>query len=227
MAQVDVEQPRDSFSQSHANYSSAGGTENDSMLPESAAEPTQQTGVKLPGLVCRPIETVLGTVGRVVSGTGGLVDSSREYATSRARPWVEFFDLSAIKPAGGVGEYIGRIRQNLRYFLFNYIIAGFILSIISIITKPLALIAAAILIWIYFQFFGAEAAGDKYRFLGFELGTNEKIGTIVILGFLFFWLTAGGFRVVFSVLTAALIIALIHGALRKPQVQAQGDLPSV
>lgn len=167
---------------------------------------------------------MLGTLGRLATGVTSLVGDRgmRAIHTSRARPWLEFFDLSAFKlERASFSAYFERLRLNVPYFLFNYIIVGLAMTVFSVITKPLSLIGAAVLIWTYFQFFGAETAEDDFRLFGFSLDTHEKIGCLVILGVAVFWITAGGLQVFFSVLSASIFVAVIHGIFRKPTAAVQ------
>lgn len=182
---------------------------------------------QVPSFITTPVEAVLGVLGKLAQGATDVIRSRTQVAASRARPWMEFFDLSAFKAADGLSGYVERLRINGVYFLFNYVIVGLVLSVVSVITKPIALIGAALLIWLYFQFFGAETAEDEFRFFGFSLDTHEKIGLMVILGFIFSWVTAGGFGIFISVLIASLLVALIHGCFRKPSESALPEVPTV
>lgn len=191
--------------------------------PATAAEreTTTSSPFQLPHVVTGPIEAVLSSIGGFTSGATDWVTSQGTRATSRARPWLEFIDLSAFGLAGeGIPGYIERLKINGPYFIFNYVMVGLALTVFSVVTKPLALVGALLLVWIYFQFFGSETSDTEFQIMGFSLDNSEKIGLMVFLGFVVFWLTAGGFGIFFSVLTAVLFVALIHGSLRKPSPEA-------
>lgn len=189
--------------------------------PAPAAEPAPSSGLSLPRAVTAPIEGALSTVGSLASGATGWVGARGSRAASRARPWLEFADLSAFGLAeGGFKGYVERVKINAPYFLFNYVMLGLALTIFSVITKPIALVGAVILVWIYFQFFGSEHADEEYEFMGFSLDTTEKVGCLVFLGFIIFWFTAGGFGIFVSVLTAVAFVTALHGSFRKPSPDA-------
>lgn len=189
--------------------------------PATAAAEEASHLPQLPRAVTAPIETALSAVGNFASGITGFVTERGSRATAKARPWLEFVDLSAFGPAeGGLSAYADRLKINAPYFMFNYIMLGLALTVFSVITKPLALVGAALLIWVYFQFFGTEHAEQEYQFMGFSLDTTEKVGFMVFLGFIVFWFTAGGFGIFMSVLTAVLFVTLLHGAFRKPSPDA-------
>lgn len=184
-------------------------------------EAPASTRFKLPRFVTGPIEAVLSSIGGFTSGATEWVSSRGTRATSRARPWLEFIDLSAFGPAeGGISAYIDRLKINGPYFIFNYVMVGLAFTVFSVVTKPLALLGALLLVWIYFQFFGSESSDAEYQVMGFSLDNSEKIGLMVFLGFIVFWFTAGGFGIFFSVLTAVLFVTLIHGTFRKPSPDA-------
>jgi len=192
------------------------------MLPGPAtSEQPESGGFRLPAAITRPIEAVLTFVGSFANGVSGWAGTSGYNATSRARPWLEFIDLSAFGlEDGGYSAYIDRLKLNAPYFMFNYVILGLLLTVLSVITKPLALFGALFLVWLYFQMFGVANADEELRFLGFSLDNGEKVGLLVIVGFVLFWFTAGGFGIFFSVLTAVAFVTLIHGVMRKPSPDA-------
>lgn len=77
----------------------------------------------LPPAVAVPVEGALSAVGGLTRGwLSQLVERGRGLATG-ARPWLEFFDLSAMGRArGGMDEYFARFRSNLRYYFLNYLL---------------------------------------------------------------------------------------------------------
>lgn len=176
----------------------------------------------IPRVVAGPLEALFSAIGNLGKGALSLVASRGMNVTSRARPWLEFADLSALGPAqGGAKEYLRRFRVNVRWFMLNYIVIGLVMAAISVITKPLALLGAVLLIWVYFQLFGAAQEGqEEVRFLGLMLDDEEKAGLMLVLSIVVFWISTDGFEVIMSVVLGTLIIAIIHGSLRKPHQDA-------
>lgn len=189
-------------------------------IPTTTEPVEESSGLHLPRLIAGPIEALFSFLGGIAASMSGFLGERGNRATARARPWMEFVDMSAFGLAeGGFKGYIDRLKINCPYFLFNYVILGLVLTIFSVITKPLALVGSVLLVWIYFQFFGTESEQD-YEFLGLTLDNTKKIGCMVLLGFIIFWFTAGGFGIFLSVITAVAFVALIHGAFRKPSPEA-------
>ncbi|PXF41774.1 PRA1 family protein B4 [Gracilariopsis chorda] len=199
-------------------------TQNDLPPPATAnAEdgPPPRGSFLFPSWVTGPLESFFSVVGNSTKSVSSWVTTRGGRATSHARPWLEFFDLSAFGLAeGGFSGHFERLKINFPYFLFNYVLIGLTLSVISVITKPLALIGAIAIVWVYFQFFGTEHVNEEYQFMGFALDSSEKLGLLVLMGGLVFWLTAGGIEIFFSVLTAIAFVALVHGSFRKPSPDA-------
>lgn len=180
----------------------------------------ERSGPSLPSAITGPIEAVLSTVGSSARTATGWISSHSQRATSRAVNWLEFFDITAFGlDENGIKGHMNRLKMNTSDFFFNYIIIGLVITVLSVITHPIALVSAAILIWVYFQFWGVEHAGRDYEFFGFSLNDSEKLGTMVFLGAIVFWFTAGGFEIFMSILSAILVVTVIHGSFRKPRPQ--------
>lgn len=187
----------------------------------SNTQPSSSALPVLPHSVVAPFELAFSFVGNLASTSTSYVTSHGTRATAKARPWLEFFDLSAFKlPEGGFPAYIERLKINGPFFIVNYILIGLALTVLSVITKPIALIGALVIVWLYFQFFGAENADQELKFMGFSLDYPEKLGLLVLLAGLVFWFTVGGVRIFFSVLTAIAFVFLLHGSFRKPPEDA-------
>lgn len=220
--------PADKNSSSKSNAQSPQQTTYAAADVESARPREQdheESGFALPGVITAPVEVGLGALGRCTAKVVNIVGSRSEAATRRARPWLEFFDLSALfKPADGIGAYIDRLRLNGSYFLFNYLIFGLVLAIISVITKPLAIIGVAFLIWVYFMFFGTETATDIIHFYGFTFDVHQKVGIMVLLFLFCFWLTTGGLQIFITFITTTVVVTIVHGCLRKPSEEALPDV---
>ena len=180
----------------------------------------ETSGISLPTAITGPIEAVLSTIGSSARTITGWVGSNGQRATSRAVNWLEFFDITAFGlDENGIKGHMNRLKLNTSDFFFNYIIIGLVITVLSVITHPIALVSAAILIWVYFQFWGVEHAGRDYEFFGFSLNDSEKLGAMVFLGAIIFWFTAGGFGIFMSILSAILVVTVIHGSFRKPRPQ--------
>ncbi len=187
------------------------------LLDENASK-----GPAIPRAVAAPVEAALATVGGLATSGASQATERGMSVASRARPWLEFVDFSAFGLAsGGVNEYVTRFRANLRWFLLNYVLIGFGMAAISVVTKPLALLGAILLIWVYFQLFGAATEGqEEVAFFGLMLDAREKAGLMVVLSVVVFWFAAGGLNVLVSILMGTIVIALVHGCLRTPHPDA-------
>jgi hypothetical protein len=177
-----------------------------------------------------PSEHVSAPVAAVEGGLGNIGSSATRFwewatqrsaaATSHARPWIEFFDLSAFGPSSssGIGPYIERVKANVPYFLFNYIIFGLVLTLLATVTQPLALVGSFLLVLAYFHLFGS-AAPEEVPFMGLSLDRNEKVGALIVLAFIVFWLTAGALSIFVTAATSTIFIAVLHGSLRVPPTE--------
>lgn len=173
-----------------------------------------------PRWLTAPLESGFAALGSGARASAEWVGARGTRASSRARPWLEFIDFSAFGPAeGGLNGYLERIKLNAPYFMFNYLMLGLVLTCVSVITKPVALLGTVVVLWLYFQFFGVEAT-EEYYFMGFSLDDSEKLGVLVAIGLVTFWLTAGGFGIFLSVCSAVIFVTLLHGAFRKPSPAA-------
>jgi PRA1 family protein len=171
------------------------------------------------------VEKALATVGGAASTATSWVTDQGSTTLVRGRPWLEFIDFSAFKPVaeGGMKEYGDRLYANARYFRFNYLQLGIFLALLSTVTQPICLLGTLCLIAAYFHLFGAEAEEEIVAF-GVVLGHDEKMGALIILGFILFWFAAGGFALFSSIVCGTLFIMLLHGCLRLP---AHDDAPAI
>lgn len=179
----------------------------------------------LPPAVAVPVEGALGAVGGLATvGISQVAQRSRA-VTKGMRPWLEFLDFSAFGMAsGGTSEYLSRYRANLQWFFLNYIMVGLGMAAISEITKPVALIGALLLLYVYFQLFGANAEGqDEVRFLGLMLSATERTGFMLLFGVLVFYCVSSGMQIFVAVVMGTLIVSVAHGCLRRPHPDALPD----
>jgi PRA1 family protein len=141
-------------------------------------------------------------------------------AVSHARPWLEFFDLSGFGLADGVGLrlYIDRLRVNIPYFLFNYVIFGLALGILTTITQPLAFIGSFVVVFAFVYLFGSSTP-HEVPFMGLSLDKHGKVSSLVLLALIVIWFTAGGLATFVTIALSSIFIALVHGSLRKPPAQ--------
>jgi hypothetical protein len=166
------------------------------------------------------VEGGLGNIGSSATRFWEWATQRSAAATSHARPWIEFFDLSAFGPSSssGIGPYIERVKANVPYFLFNYIIFGLVLTLLATVTQPLALVGSFLLVLAYFHLFGS-AAPEEVPFMGLSLDRNEKVGALIVLAFIVFWLTAGALSIFVTAATSTIFIAVLHGSLRVPPTE--------
>lgn len=181
--------------------------------------------LEIPRVVAAPVEAALATVGGLAASGAAQVGErglDLSAAGSRARPWLEFADFTAFGlPTAGPGEVLTRFRANAQWFAFNYVMIGFGMAAISVITKPLTLLGAVFLAFVYFQLFGAATEGqEEVSFLGFHLDDKERTGLMVVLTGLVIMFAAGGLQILVSILTGTVVVAVVHGCLRKPHPDA-------
>ncbi len=176
----------------------------------------------LPPAVAVPVEGALGAVGGLASVGLSQVARRGSQVTQGMRPWLEFLDFSAFGLAsGGTNEYLSRYRANLQWFFLNYIMVGLGMAAVSEITKPVSLIGALLLLYVYFQLFGANAEGqDEVRFLGLMLSVTERTGFMLLLGILVFYCVSSGMEIFVAVAMGTLVISVVHGCLRRPHPDA-------
>ncbi|KFK31706.1 hypothetical protein AALP_AA6G148400 [Arabis alpina] len=125
-----------------------------------------------------------------------------------ARPWTEFLDLTAFSIPSSIADATTRITQNLTHFRINYSIILYFLLAISLITRPIAILAfiAVGLAW-YFLYFARE---ESLVLFGFSVNdvvvtvflAGLTIASLVSTGVWFRALTTVGFGVLFVVLHA-------------------------
>jgi PRA1 family protein len=168
------------------------------------------------------VEAGLSNVGSSATRVWSWATERGAVAVSHARPWLEFFDLSAFGLAEGVGLrlYIDRLRINVPYFLFNYVIFGLVLGILTTITQPLVFFGSFLIIVAYFHLFGSSAPAEV-PFMGLSLDKNEKVGALVLLALFVIWFTAGGLSAFVTIALSTIFIALVHGSFRKPPAHVE------
>lgn len=179
------------------------------------------SAMALPAPLTKPIERSLNFVGSHSVSAGMWLLAHESGALASVRPWWQFFDLSSFYlPDGGPAAYWARLKSNAGYFRLNYLQVGIFAAAASAITKPTVLIGGAGIAFVYFRLFG-EAVPDVVEVAGVELGHDEKVGVIVVLGAVVFLCAAGGLGVFEDVICGALVSGLVHGCLRAVPVEAQ------
>ncbi|CAN1841215.1 PRA1 family protein D [Linum perenne] len=131
--------------------------------------------------------------------------------TSVSRPWPVFLDFTAIDFPSSISDATTRVSQNLTHFRANYALIILLIFFLSLITRPLALIAffIALLAWLVLYF----ARDEPLAVCGFEV--NDWIVLVLLVVATVVVLTATG--IWFNVILAAAIAAglvLLHASLR-------------
>ncbi|KAL1188831.1 PRA1 family protein D [Cardamine amara subsp. amara] len=156
---------------------------------------------------------------QVISG----IKETAQSITGAARPWSDFLDLSAFSFPSSVADATTRLTQNLTHFRINYTIILSILLALTLITRPIAIIAfiAVGLAW-FFLYFARE---EPLTIFGFTIDDGVvavlliglSIGSLVTTGVWLRALTTVGFGV---------LILILHAALRGIDDLVMDDLES-
>ncbi|KAH6808960.1 hypothetical protein C2S51_026743 [Perilla frutescens var. frutescens] len=135
-------------------------------------------------------------------------------SSSVLRPWPQFLDLSALSLPISFSESTYRVTQNLRYFLPNYVVLTLAIFLLTLITRPLALIFFLVIsaAWIYFVL----SRDEPFTVLDYDIDQRIVVGFLAVstLGALF-W-THVWTKLFVSVIVGAVIV-LVHGVLRAPE----------
>lgn len=143
-------------------------------------------------------------------------DAPAATTTSSAalRPWPQFLDLSALSLPISLSESTYRVNQNLRYFLPNYVVLTLIIFLLTLITRPLALVFFLCLFaaWVYLVL----TRDEPLSVLDYDIDQRFVIGFLAVstLGALF-W-THVWMKLFVSLIIGAAVV-LVHGVLRAPE----------
>ncbi|CAN0887195.1 PRA1 family protein D [Linum grandiflorum] len=131
--------------------------------------------------------------------------------TSLLRPWSLFLDFTAVDFPSPISSVATRVTQNLAYFRANYAVIILLVFFLSLITRPLALIAffVALLAWIVLYF----ARDEPLSVFGFEVNDWAVLAALVLSTLVI--LSVAGIWV--SVIVAGFVaggLVVLHAALR-------------
>ncbi|CAA7015348.1 unnamed protein product [Microthlaspi erraticum] len=156
---------------------------------------------------------------QVISG----IKETAQAITGAARPWGDFLDLSAFSFPSSFADATTRVTQNLTHFRINYSIILSSLLALTLITRPIAVLAffAVGLSW-YFLYFARE---EPLTIFGFTVDDGVvavllfglSIASLVSTGVWLRALTTVGFGV---------LILILHAALRGTEDLVTDDLES-
>lgn len=135
---------------------------------------------------------------------------------SRSRPWNEFANTSQmVKPEWS--DLFDRIKENLEYYAFNYLVILLVMSALTILTSPLSFLGGLFIALAYFYLYFLNP--EPLVFAGITVDNNIKAASIVLFSLVMLWLTGAG--ATFTVLLAVVaIIAITHAAVRRPPGEA-------
>lgn len=185
--------------------------------------------VELPPVIAKPVEGILGTIGAVVQVAISKVQIKTKQVTKGMRPWLEFFDLSAFKlpevpedgSEGRLSIYFRRIRINFKWFFLNYAMVAILMTLISEVMKPLALIGVLILMYAYFRLWGHSAEGqENISFLGLYLDDKQRTGFMLVLSVIIFMFASSGHELITRAICGTLFVTAVHGVFRRPHMDA-------
>ena len=130
------------------------------------------------------------------------------------KPWSEVFDKNAFSKPNGFGEALGRIRKNIKYFKFNYLMVTFVTTALTMFRDPgsLFIMVALAAMWFYLLIVRKEPIALNGR----QLGQREQTlaaGAVSVLVVFFF--SSVGSELMYAMFLSAAIVSL-HGAYRSP-----------
>ncbi|CAN7036478.1 unnamed protein product [Brassica rapa subsp. trilocularis] len=160
-----------------------------------------------------------GRPGVVISGIKETVQS----INGAARPWGDFLDLSAFSFPSSFSDATTRLTQNLTHFRINYTIILSLLLALTLITRPIAILAfvAVGLAW-FFLYFAREEALTVFGFT-----VDDGVVAVLLIGLTIAALVTTG--VWLSALTTVgfgALVLILHAALRGTEDLVTDDLES-
>lgn len=162
--------------------------------------------------------SALSAVSRLASFVPSLDTLKERMGTvwSRSRPWNEFANTAQMnKPH--FSELFDRVKENVEYYAFNYLVILLCLSALTILTSPLAFLGGLfiVLAYVYLYFLNPE----PIVVAGISLDNNVKAVFILIFSLIMLWLTGAGATFTTLVVVVA-FISLTHAAIRRPPGEA-------
>ncbi|ESQ36501.1 hypothetical protein EUTSA_v10008893mg [Eutrema salsugineum] len=156
---------------------------------------------------------------QVISG----IKETAQSITGAARPWGDFLDLSAISFPSSVADATTRLTQNLTHFRVNYIIILSVLLALTLITRPIAILAfvAVGLAW-FFLYFARE---ESLTIFGFTV--DDGVVALLLIGLTIASLvTTGVWLRALTTVGFGVVILILHAALRGTEDLLTDDLES-
>lgn len=166
-------------------------------------------------------DTTTGGAGAFARIAGALpsieaVKSKLADVWSRSRGWSEFGNTSQMsRPEAG--EVMERVKENLEYYAFNYLVILLVLSAFTVLTSPFTFLGGIFIALAYCYLFFLNP--EPMLIAGISFDNNVKAVAITIVSLIVLWLTGAGYAFTGLIFVVA-VIALGHAALRKPPGEA-------
>lgn len=181
----------------------------------------QTTDVEAPS-VTENVGNGVGAASTATSRVAALVPSLESVKSrladiwQRSRSWSEFANTSQMsRPEPS--EIVERVKENLEYYAFNYLVILLVMSAFTILTSPLAFLGGMFIVLAYFYLFFLNP--DSFKIAGISLDNNAKAAAILLFSLVVLWLTGAGAAFTGLVVVVA-VVALTHAAIRKPPGEA-------
>lgn len=156
---------------------------------------------------------------QVISGIKETVQS----INGAARPWGDFLDLSAFSFPSSFSDATTRLTQNLTHFRINYTIILSVLLALTLITRPIAILAfvAVGLAW-FFLYFAREEALTVF---GFTVD-DGVVAVLLIVLTIAALVTTGVWLSALTTVGFGALVLILHAALRGTEDLVTDDLES-
>lgn len=135
---------------------------------------------------------------------------------NNSQPWNEFLNTSqmSLPPFSDLRD---RLQQNLRHYGYNYAVILLVLSGITVLVSPFAILGLIMIFAAYLYFFVLHP--DALVVGSLQLDNRAKSIFLLIISLLLLGLTGAGATFT-SLVAVVTLIALIHASLRKPPGEA-------
>lgn len=135
---------------------------------------------------------------------------------ARSRSWGEFANTAQMsRPEAG--ELMERVRENMEYYAFNYLVILLILSAFTVLTSPFTFLGGIFIAAAYCYLFFLNP--EPFKFAGISMDNNVKALLITVASLIVLWLTGAGAAFTGLIVVVA-VIACGHAAVRKPPGEA-------
>ncbi|CAK9786053.1 unnamed protein product [Cutaneotrichosporon oleaginosum] len=146
------------------------------------------------------------------------VRNLRETRLGQLRHPAEFFDYQRVSRPKDMGEYMKRAGYNIRYFSANYAIIVALLSVYSLLSSPLLLIALVFLIG---GFIGINRFfSEPFEFQGRTITPQNLYIGLFLIGIPLL-LLGGPISAFFWIVGASGVIVGAHAGLLEPGVESE------